>query len=155
MKDAIDPGTLDLEYILIKNRKIYLAARYSRNEEMLAYAKDLEGLGYYITSRWVYGEHNITDAQLTNDGDPKDESLRARFAQEDIDDLLAAQTIICFTEAPRTGATRGGRHVEFGVALATHKHCWVVGHRENIFYCLPQVRFFPDWETCLAAAGAP
>ena len=108
MKDA-DPGTLDLKsYIFGKSHKVYLAARYSRNAELLAYARELEKLGYVITSRWVYGEHNVKEDGL-NEGDPRDDALRARFAQEDIDDLMAAQLVVCFTEAPRHGSTRGGR----------------------------------------------
>ena len=149
MKDPLNPGTLDLEDFLNKKRlSVYLASRYSRRDELLGYAKDLEMLGCDVTSRWVYGEHDVKEDDL-DEGDPKDNALRARFAQEDINDLMAARLVICFTERPRHGSTRGGRHVEFGIALATKKMCWVVGHRENIFYCMPSIVFMPDWQTCI------
>jgi hypothetical protein len=41
---------------------------------------------------------------------------------------------------------RGGRHVEFGLALAWSKHLIVAGPREHVFHWLPQVR----WVDCAA-----
>ena len=38
---------------------------------------------------------------------------------------------------------RGGRHVEFGLAIAWGKPVYLVGERENVFHWLPQVRVFP------------
>lgn len=40
-------------------------------------------------------------------------------------------------------AARGGRHVEFGVAVASCKRLVVIGPRENIFHHLPRVEVFP------------
>ena len=34
-------------------RKVYLAARYSRNAEMRMVRDVLEGLGHTVTSRWI------------------------------------------------------------------------------------------------------
>ena len=77
---------------------------------------------------------------------------RMQFAQEDYDDLCSADCVISFTEEPRTMSnSRGGRHVEHGMAIALGKRVIVVGHRENIFHCLPQVEFFPTWEDAQAA----
>ena len=122
--------------------KIYLAARYTRYPELQGYRADLEGAGHTVTSRWINGNHQITDAGLS--AQAKEEE-RIRFAQEDRDDLEAADCVISFTEVPRTTATRGGRHVELGMALAHQKRVIVVGHRENVFHCLPEVEFFPEW----------
>lgn len=124
--------------------KIYLAARYSRHQELYAYASQLKKLGYEITSRWIYGNHQISDEALLS-GDDND--LRERFAIEDYEDLKAADLVISFTEEPRSGHSRGGRHVEFGMALVLDKGLVVIGHRENIFHCMPGVQFFPDWDT--------
>ena len=128
--------------------KIYLAARYSRYTEMYDYAEELRVIGHVVTSRWIRGEHQITDAQLE---DSMHEELRRRFAEEDLQDLMAADLCISFTEEPRANSSRGGRHVEFGVALAMQKLCYVVGHRENVFHCLASVRFFHSWDECLGA----
>lgn len=46
--------------------------------------------------------------------------------------------------------SRGGRHVEFGMALALAKRCIVIGPRENVFHLLPQVEQYDSWEQYLA-----
>lgn len=135
--------------------KIYLAARYSRHPEMQGYAAELRELGYVITSRWINGSH-----QLMLDGKPLGpereamfesahesmESQRREFAQHDWDDLMDADIVVSFTEQPRVlGNSRGGRHVEFGAALAVGKRCVVVGFRENVFHCLNQVEWYETW----------
>ena len=130
--------------------KIYLAARYSRREELLRYASDLAELNHQVTSRWIEGSHQVSDAGLSEEGSVEE---RTRFAMEDWLDVCAAETVISFTEQPRselTKASRGGRHVEFGAALAMHKRCIVVGPRENVFHCLPQVIVYPTWNEALS-----
>ena len=123
--------------------KVYLAARFSRLPELLGYAADLEQAGIEVTSRWLRGGHEWV-------GTPDEEipvEAKARFATEDLEDMLNADTVVCFTESPRSGPARGGRHVEYGYALACGMDILVVGHRENVFYCLPDVDFAPDWES--------
>jgi hypothetical protein len=124
--------------------RVYLAARYSRFPEMQQYAKELRLVGAAITSRWINGDHDYQGQQS-----PADERLR--FAQEDWEDLLGADVVISFTEEPGKagGRNRGGRHVEFGAALALGKRCIVIGHRENVFHELPAVEFYPTYDACL------
>lgn len=119
----------------------YLAARYSRREELNQYADQLVALGHQVTSRWLAGNHQISDAGLSEEGSKEE---RERFAQEDWADVMAADTVIAFTEPPRSTASRGGRHVEFGIAIGAHKGLAVVGPRENVFHCLG---FVPQWDT--------
>lgn len=126
--------------------RIYLAARYSRREELCHYRDILETKGCVITSRWLNGNHEVGDMGLSDEASAE---LRQRFALEDWEDLMAADVCINFTEPSRTGPTRGGRHVEFGAALAAGKRVIVVGHRENVFHCLPQVTFFETFEALL------
>ena len=121
----------------MERMKIYLAARYSRHNELQTYAKNLMMQGHDVTSRWIWGNHQIDDKGLSAEAQ---RSERNRFAQEDFDDLMKADIVISFTEIPRSSNSRGGRHVEFGIALATNKQCIVVGPRENIFHCLPGVK---------------
>lgn len=127
--------------------KVYLAARYTRHPEMQLYAHQLRELGYEITSRWIRGNH-----EMLPDGESDDTAVipkhHTHLAHEDFDDVMAADIHINFTEAPRTGPTRGGRHVEFGMAYIDFQTIWVVGHRENIFHCLNRVVFFPTWHDC-------
>lgn len=154
--------------------KIYLAARYSRREELVGYRKQLQELGHTVQARWLNGEH-----QLANDGTPIGESgesliegtlrsgerlseheqseraskLRTQFALDDWEDVNAAELVISFTEPPRSKANRGGRHVEYGIALANKVRVMVVGHRENIFHWLPCVEFFPTWDEALVVVS--
>ncbi|SRR6266404_871925 len=111
--------------------QIYLAARYRRMVELRSYHDDLENMGHVVTSRWITGAHDALDASSA--------------AREDRDDLLAADCVISFTEEPESHYGRGGRHVEFGMAMATGKRVLVVGYRENVFHHLPEVQFFGTW----------
>ena len=116
--------------------KIYLASRYSRHIELQEIAKVLISHGHEITSRWLWGNHQIDDNGLSIDAK---RSVRERFAKEDYADLMEAEIVISFTEVPRSSNSRGGRHVEFGVALASQKRCIIIGPRENVFHCLPEI----------------
>ena len=127
--------------------KVYLAARYPRIYELNGYADELRGAGHEVTSRWLLGNHQIHRAidlveaatvSIPIEGQP--------FALDDYDDVARADVVVSFTEPPRTyGASRGGRHVEFGLALAWNKRVLVVGPRENVFHTLPQVEHFWEW----------
>ena len=129
--------------------KIYLAARYTRREELLRYREDLVEIGHEVTSRWLDGNHHWDSSkqaladQLEWGTVAPEASV---FAIEDVEDILAASRLVSFTEPSRAvGATRGGRHVEFGYGLAQRMTMLVVGHRENVFHALPIVQFFPTW----------
>lgn len=125
--------------------KVYLASRYSRHPQMRDVRADLEAAGYEVTSRWINGGH-----ELTKEGSSEaNEAERVQYAQEDLSDLLAANILISFTEEPRKTTTGGGRHVEFGVALALQMRVITVGWRENVFHCLPVVEFYETWPETL------
>lgn len=121
---------------------VYLAARFSRLPELVGYAGELESAGITVTSRWIRGGHEWVGA----DDEEIPVSRLAQFAADDLEDIDAADVLVCFTEPPRTGPARGGRHVEFGYALAKGKPILCVGHRENVFYCLGNVWFLTHWE---------
>jgi hypothetical protein len=99
-------------------------------------------LGHEVTSRWIWGNHQIDDKGLSVEAKRAE---RERFAVEDMADLQSADICISFTEAPRSTNSRGGRHVEFGIALGMGKNCYVVGPRENVFHCIPGLGVFSDW----------
>jgi hypothetical protein len=108
--------------------KLYLAARYGRRAEMQINAVALERLGHQITARWVRGAHeNVEERDC---------------AIDDVQDIMRADALVAFTEGPDTPSglrARGGRHVEFGFALAQGLRTIVVGPRENVFHHLPGV----------------
>lgn len=125
--------------------KIYLAARFSAQQEMLGVRDVLTAFGHEITSSWIdtdvsgeIGVDGLTpDVMNTNPG------RCWPHAEADMNDLMAADTVIVFTQYGPS--TTGGRHVELGMALAARKRVILVGARENIFQTLPQVEHYPDW----------
>ena len=123
--------------------RIYIAARYDRRFEMLRVCGVLMRAGHDVTSRWIAGRGDAPDRMA---------------AIEDLDDLARANCLVSFTEPPERGvawAARGGRHVEFGVALATNKRLCVVGPRENVFHHLPRVETYPTIEDLVAGLARP
>jgi nucleoside 2-deoxyribosyltransferase len=126
--------------------KIYLASRYSRFKQMQAVRDELNARGHEVTARWIEGNHQLSKEEIGDEAERK----RMQFAVEDMNDLLEADCVISFTEEPRSTNSRGGRHVEFGIALGLKRRCIVIGHRENVFHCLPAVEFYPNlaqlWE---------
>lgn len=137
-------------------RRVYLAARYSRRLELCDYRAALIAHGVTVTSRWLDGGHQLDAAGVPiNDdgerrfeaGDPAVNHLRAHFAHEDLADVLAADTLLAFTEPPRASPSRGGRHVELGIALAADMRVVVIGPRENVFCWLPQVEHYEAWQS--------
>jgi hypothetical protein len=96
--------------------KIYLAARYSRNSEMRGVRDVLTALGHEVTSRWIdchTGKYltSFTPKHLNNDPE-----YCARLGLHDLEDVDDADAVISFTDT--AGGGKGGRHVEFGYALA-------------------------------------
>ncbi len=112
--------------------KIYLASKYTRYPEMQGYRAILEQHGHVVTSRWINGNHEHTDVNA--------DAERSRFAEEDMDDLAEADVVLWFSEPEKIeGRNRGGRHVEFGAALAFGMPIVVIGRKENVFHYLPEV----------------
>jgi nucleoside 2-deoxyribosyltransferase len=119
--------------------KIYIAGRYSRRDEFREVAKQLIEMGHEVTSRWLDEEispdHTMSD--LTAD-------YSAKAARHDLDDIDEAAVVLFFAEDVMT--PRGGRHVEFGYALAMGKFIYVIGPRENIFHYSSMVYNIPNVE---------
>lgn len=117
-------------------KSVYFAARYSRREELKGYRAELEALGIEVTSRWL-------DTPQRDRSEYSDDDWR-QLGQADQADVLAADALICFTEAPGEGGN-GGRHVELGMALALGRRVVIVGRREHIFHHLPEVEVVDGW----------
>ena len=122
--------------------KIYLAARYGRRIEMLGIAQCLTRAGHQVTSRWIDGCHEAADG---------DTDRWQEFAQDDLDDILRADTVVSFTE--RQAFPHGSRHVEFGMAYAWCKMV-IIGPLENPFHALPGVLRFDTLAEFLDALPA-
>mgnify|MGYP001576247402 CR=1 FL=1 len=126
--------------------RVYLAARYSRYVEMQDYARVLTDAGYEVASRWIRGDHELRAC-----GESEAARWQRQWAMEDWQDVREADIVLSFTESPgeHSGRSRGGRHVEYGLALAWGKRCLVVGDREHVFHWLPEVEYYASWEEAL------
>lgn len=122
---------------------VYLCARYSRRDELRGVREVLIGLGHKVTSRWLDTEWNETEREGEVYSSAAPPERRAEFAVKDMEDIADSCTLIAFTESPRSGG-RGGRHVEFGAALALGLRVIVVGPAENLFHHHPTIERFDN-----------
>ena len=116
---------------------IYIAARYSKKHDAQAFAMMVRTAvpDIRVVSRW-----HTQDEGEEGEADVLRDPVKGRvYAQRDIDDIEACDVLVLFAEDPLQGYPRGGRHVEFGYALALGKVIVVIGQRENIFHTLPEI----------------
>lgn len=71
---------------------VYLAARYSRHQEMQQYASDLRAAGFQVSSSWIDGGHEIIKEDISEVAQAK----RRQFAELDLADLASANMLISF-----------------------------------------------------------
>jgi len=117
--------------------KIYLAAAFSRQEEIKQVALRLESKGLEITSRWL---------------DVKKERLENAFM--DVEDVRRADILVRFTDPVRYSLVTmtvnnephvparlisGARHFETGLAWERGIPIIVVGGKQNIFDEFPNI----------------
>ncbi len=126
--------------------KVYLAAAWSRREEIEEVAVRLRKLGVEVTSNW------LTEEKAMQTG-AREKFLRDR-AYLDLNDVARADAIVRFTDdlsvfnlfafkdsqfdlteiiTRLKALTSGARHVEFGYAKALGKTLYVVGGKQNVF----------------------
>ena len=118
--------------------KAYIAGKYDRRDELRDVKEKIEKtIHLKITSRWL----DETEPLQSDMGDHSPEFYKLT-AEIDIQDVLEADMIIFFSEDPLEPFKRGGRHVEFGVALASQKAVVVIGPKENVFHYLQGVQHY-------------
>jgi hypothetical protein len=120
--------------------KIYLCARYGRRDELREYATEANRAGLHVVSRWLY----------LNEADSAGPDEQARWAERDWDEIRQCDALVFFAETDplAPGAGRGGRNVEWGLALALRRMRILVGAPENCFHQLAY-RTFATWPEAL------
>jgi nucleoside 2-deoxyribosyltransferase len=113
---------------------IYIASRWGRRDEALSYAEALERCGYTVTSTWI---HQPVSEMYDNDSNES-----ARGALKDLKEIRNSDALVYLSEDGGNPWGRGGRHVEFGYAVALSKRVMIVGPLENLFHFLPEVLQF-------------
>lgn len=126
------------------SKTIYLAAAFARRPEIARYAAGLRRDGITVVSSWHDGIHDVTPEALLT------QAQRRALAERDRDDLEHAGLLVLFGDAPGCYEGAGGKFVEYGYALAMAIPILIVGHRESVYGCLPEVVFAPDPEAALA-----
>lgn len=109
---------------------VYICARYGRKAEALELAERLEDLGVRITSTWI---RQVGDEMGYVTGTTQD------FAIKDVQEVRDADGIVYLSEPEDNPWGRGGRHVEFGMAIAFGKQLHLIGPLENLFHYLPNI----------------
>ena len=120
---------------------IYLASRFRDHPLMREWRDQLTTRGYEVSSRWI------------NPGDHEGED-RSRFAREDMADVRRANVMISRSDPAFFRSGRGGRHVEFGLALAWGMRIILVGERENVFHWMPGVELAATFDDALVVLAA-
>jgi hypothetical protein len=142
--------------------KLALVARFGRRAEMKSAAGVLAAAGHEVTSLWPWADPM---AGVEAIGVPRSVDIsqeRARVAALNLEQIWQSEVALVFTEPdPALGqagahwsplvpgsAARGGRHVEYGYALALAelgvlRAVVVVGPAEHQFYSLADVGLSP------------
>lgn len=147
---------------------------------MCGYREELVAVGHEVKAKWLDGANvgvrfggdtevralgvdAVARIEAGSFGSTREEHVTlCRLAAIDLIDAQESECFISFTEPPDSDASRGGRHVEFGVILGLDEidksregghRVIVVGHRENIFHWMPVVEFAPTWEDAKELIG--
>lgn len=121
--------------------RVYIAALFEARGRLLPYAQELVRRGYKVTSRWLH-ENEVEEEG--HDDDAR-KALHAEIAWRDCEDVSDADLLILDT---LNEDVRGGREVEWGLALARRMPRYIVGPRRNVFHALA-TRIFTDWGEAL------
>jgi nucleoside 2-deoxyribosyltransferase len=118
--------------------KVYLAAPWTHRPDARAAAAVLERAGHTITERWWDCESlPATDADL------------GRYAQADMDGVLAADVLVLLNLAKSEG-----KAVEQGIALQRGIPIIAIGaDRTNVFQHLPAYRWVNSLREAIEAIG--
>lgn len=125
--------------------RIYLAAAWSRKDEMNGIAQELNRIpGVYVDSRWLSEEASEYGGQPILE-------VRRNRAQIDVSDVSDADVLVRLTDdlsakmIPSCLAT-GARMFEMGLAYSLGKKIVVVGGYQPIFDYLPEIIHVKDVE---------
>lgn len=118
--------------------KVYTAAKYGQMLEMREVCSKITIAGHETTAQWV-------DGKEAND-------TQTAAAVMDFEDVKRADVLMAFSDKRGRLNTGGGRHVEYGIAMALGKRIMVVGPRgEHVFHAWPGVEFYDTAEEAIAA----
>jgi nucleoside 2-deoxyribosyltransferase len=118
--------------------RVYVAAPYPERAAASFVGRALEQAGFVVTASWLHGDR------------PPD----ATGAALDLADIARADVLVALNPAAWADRGTGGRHVEFGYALALGKRLVLLGARTHVFHELPAVTVVPDVAALVAQLTA-
>ena len=114
--------------------KVYIAAPYPCLIDARYAMLDLQAAGFEVTSRWI-----------TVSGNEGNE-----WAHKDLQDVARSDVLLALNPPRWKNIGTGGRHVEFGWALALGIPTIIVGKRSNIFHHLDTVHVVTSVQEAIA-----
>lgn len=128
--------------------KYYFAARYESHPEMRDYRAELIAAipSAVVTARWIDCHGGTVDVSFTSDYMNSHPDKCWEHGETDLDDVASSEVIVSFTG----NGGRGGRHVEYGYAIAKGLRLVVVGPREHVFHTHPNAEVYATWSDFLA-----
>jgi nucleoside 2-deoxyribosyltransferase len=102
---------------------VYIAAPYPEREAAIGIMMMLEAAGIEVTSTWLRGLDEMNE----------------EYARRDLTDVARADALVAWNPPGWWEKGTGGRHVEFGYALALGMPIILIGERSNIFHFLNTV----------------
>jgi len=124
--------------------KIYLAARFERQDEIRDYRRQLEALGHRVLSSWLDG--CVADSSTS----PMD---KKNIAHQELLEIGSCDCLIMFTGDLQGGYTTAAHKVEFGIAVGLQKNLFIIGPRENVFCYLHKVVWYKTFGKWLHDLG--
>lgn len=128
------------------HRRVYLAGKFERKDEIAVYARSFIDSGISVTSSWL-------NSFYRSNSEAKFSELE-RSAMADISDIDYSDAFVLFAELEPTSSY--SRIFEFGYAMAKKKTCIVIAPRpiesclETIFYLLPSVHHVNSVDSAIA-----
>lgn len=110
--------------------KVYIAAPFELRKDAEALQLRLQDDGITVTARWIMEEGA--------------DQISHEWATNDLSDVARADILLLLNPPEFKRSGTGGRHVEFGYALALNKKVLVVGVASNIFHSLNNVVIVPQ-----------
>jgi nucleoside 2-deoxyribosyltransferase len=107
--------------------RVYLAAPFQLQRQAIDLMGGLHLQGIGCTSRWLVAEETNSD----------------EWARNDLADVAEADVFVALNPEGWRSAGTGGRHVEFGYALALRKPIVLVGVQSHIFHHISSVVVVP------------
>lgn len=113
--------------------KVYLAASWSRKNEIRGYIPLFDKYGIKVQSQWLF-ERAAATAKIHE----VDDQYILDATMDDLDDIEQVDALILFSNGYDSKNVGGGRFFEAGIAFARNKPVITVGEPEMIFQKMPE-----------------